>query len=632
MCGIAGFLHFDAERRSNAEVIKRMADTISHRGPDGEGFYINQNVALGHRRLSIIDLTTGQQPMYSDDKKIVLVFNGEIYNYLELKQELILLGNKFTTTSDTEVIINAYRTWGVDCQKRFNGMWAFALWDETLGRLFISRDRIGEKPLFFSCFDDTFIFSSEIKSIFSYGVPRIENLELLEIYLTLDYIPAPFTFYKNVHKLNAGHYLTVSGDTFKEQQYWDLPAIDENNMLNNKTEIFERFETLFTDSIKIRMRSDVPYGAFLSGGLDSSAIVALMSEISSYPVETFTIGFNEKAFDERYLAMHVSKKFNTHHHERIVEPDTIEESLNNVVYHYDEPFGDASAIPTGHISKFASSKVKMVLTGDGGDEVLSGYTIYQGEKFASRYQKLPGWVRSGFPSLISIISKQLKGSVRYKLNRIQDVCNSSNLDFQNRYLSKAASIDLSTIKQITKGKKVYPIEEFFGDFMKKCTYKDSFYKLMYLNLKLSLPDDMLVKVDRMSMAHSLETRAPFLDFRLIEYMAHVHKDIKMRHFERKTVLRKTIGPKLPQPILNAPKRGFAVPLREWFKEDSFGERLNNLGKAMPFFNQQIIRKIIQENKVGKKDFGNFIWLLLVLERCVETNYKYAKDECTYGNA
>jgi asparagine synthase (glutamine-hydrolysing) len=558
-----------------------------------------------------------------------LVCNGY---YLELREELILLGNSFSTTSDTEVVINAYRTWGLDCQQHFNGMWAFALWDETLRQLFISRDRIGEKPLYFSSFDNSFVFGSEIKSLFAYGLPKTPNLNLLEIYLTLNYIPAPFTFFKNIQKLKAGYCLVISDKKVKEQQYWDLPEIDENNMLNNKKKIFKNFDTLFRDSIKIRMRSDVPYGAFLSGGLDSSAIVALMSEISSYPIETFTIGFKEKAFDERHLAKQVAKKFGTNHHERMVEPDAVEEALDNIISHFDEPFGDASAIPTGYVSRFASSKVKMVLTGDGGDEVLSGYTVYQGEKFASLYQKLPGWLRKGFPSMLSQISGKLKGNIRYKLNRIQNVCNSSNLDFQNRYLSKVAFIELSVIKQISKELKVYAAEDFLEDFMRKCTYKDPFYKLMYLNLKLSLPDDMLVKVDRMSMANSLETRAPFLDFRLIEYMAHVHKDIKMRHFQRKTVLRNTVGQKLPPAILNAPKKGFAVPLREWFKKNSFAESLSNLGRTMPFLNHEIISKIIQMNKRGEKDFGNFIWLLFVLQGCFETTHKYANDECTYGNA
>lgn len=281
-----------------------------------------------------------------------------------------------------------------------------------------------------------------------------------------------------------------------------------------------------------------------------------MSEISSFPVETFTIGFKEKSSDERHLALLVANEYKTNHHEHAVEPETFTESLNNITHHYDEPFGDSSAIPTGYVSKFASSKVKMVLTGDGGDEGLSGYTIYQGEKFSSTYQSLPGVIRNGMPRVLANISKPLKGSVRYKLNRAQEVFQSSNMDFQSRYLSKTACIDLPTIKQLTYGKKEYPIEEYLGDFMKKCTYTDPFYKLMFLNFKLSLPDDMLVKVDRMSMAYWLETRTSFLDYHLIEYMSHVNKDIKMKRLERKKILRKTAGKILPKDLLTGPKKGF----------------------------------------------------------------------------
>ena len=618
MCGIAGILHFDTEKTIDYSVIKKMTDIISYRGPDGEGFYIHNNLALGHRRLSIIDLSTGDQPMFSDDNSIAIVFNGEIYNYIELREELKKLGYSFKTNSDTEVIIKAYQHWGVDCQNKFNGMWAFALWDENRHQLLLSRDRVGEKPLHYAIFENSLVFGSEIKSISAYGMPRIPNLELLEIFLSLSYIPAPYTFYKNIFKLKAGHCLIICGTEIKEHQYWDLPEIDENNMFSNRDEIFENFGSLFKDSVKIRMRSDVPYGAFLSGGLDSSCIVASMSEISSFPVETFTIGFKEKYFDERHLAMLTTKKFHTNHHEHIVEPDAFFESMNKIVHHYDEPFGDSSAIATGHVSKFASSKVKMVLTGDGGDEVLSGYTTYQGEKFASLYQKLPGWVRNGIPYLSSLISKPFHGSLRYELNRVTDVCHSSNLNFIDRYLAKVVSIEGSFIKQLTKGLKVYPIEEFLNDYDVKCKYHDPFYKLMYFNHKLSLPDDMLVKVDRMSMAYSLETRTPFLDYRLIEYMAHVHKDIKMHHFERKSILRNTIGLKIPNSILIAPKRGFIVPLREWFKEGSFDEILNELDKTMPFLNKGIISKISNMNLKGEKDYGYFIWMLFILQKTIES--------------
>lgn len=614
MCGISGFLHLDTDRKASAKVIKRMTDIMTYRGPDGEGFCIKDNLAFGHRRLAIIDLNTGEQPMYSVDNTIVVVFNGEIYNYLELKRELQDLGCYFRTDSDTEIIINAYRIWGNDCQNHFNGMWAFALWDDLLKRLLISRDRIGEKPLYYAVYDNTLVFASEIKGILSYGVPKIPNLELLEIYLSLGYIPTPFTFFKDIHKLKAGHYLIASGENISVQQYWDLPEIDESDMYVNKKDVYEHFGNLLRDSVKLRMKSDVAYGAFLSGGLDSSSVVALMSEISSYPIETFTIGFNDKAYDERDLAKEVAERFYTNHHEQIVEPDTFTRSLYNIIHHYDEPFGDSSAIPTGQVSKFASSKVKMVLTGDGGDELLSGYGIYQTEKFSSYYQSIPGPVRRSIPNMMSWISKPFKNSIRYKLNWIQDIFYSANLGFEDRYLSKASFVDLPTLKLMTKGEKVYPVEDFVEDFMSKCSYRDPFYKLMYLNLKLSLPDDMLVKVDRMSMAYSLETRAPFLDHRLVEYMVRVHKNIKMNNFERKTILRQSVGKKLPLSLLKAPKRGFSVPLHQWFKDDSFKDSLRTLEKSIPYLNNKVVSSVIRKNASGEKNYGNFIWMLYVLDK------------------
>lgn len=620
MCGITGFLHFDKGRPASAADLHKMTDCIHHRGPDGTGHYLRNNLALGHRRLSIIDLETGMQPMFSKDKSLVLIFNGEIYNYVELRDELKTYGYHFETTSDSEVIIKAYEQWGIECQNKFNGMWAFALWDENKDQLLLSRDRIGEKPLHYAVFDDTLIFGSEIKTIFSYGVPKVFNTELLEIYLSLSYIPAPFTFYKNIKKLKAGHFITTKNGRITESSYWDMPQIDENNMLTDKKNIYETFSDLFTDSVKIRMRSDVPYGAFLSGGLDSSSIVAVMSENSAFPVETFTIGFRERAFDERELSSLVAKKFHTNHHQYIVEPGLFDESLTNVAYHYDEPFGDSSAIAMGYVSKFAASKVKMVLTGDGGDEVLSGYTIYQGEKFASKYQKLPFWMRNGIPKSLSHLSLRMRGPLRYSFNRMENVSNSSNLNFLNRYLSKASSIDLSLLKQITRAEKVYPIEQYIEDFMKNCTYQDPFYKLMYLNFKLSLPDDMLVKVDRMSMAHSLETRAPFLDYRLVEYMAGVHKDVKMEKYERKSILKNTLAKKLPKALLNAPKKGFSLPLREWFKDNSFNERLNNL-ENINHLDNATIAKIIAANKAGKKDYGNFIWMLFILQKNLTADFQ-----------
>lgn len=619
MCGIAGFLHFDKERQANSWVIKKMADVISHRGPDDEGFYIKQNVALGHRRLAIIDLCSGQQPMYSNDKKIVLVFNGEIYNYVELRQELILLGNKFFTTSDTEVVINAYRTWGLDCQKHFNGMWAFALWDEELGHLVISRDRIGEKPLYYSKFDNSFVFGSEIKSVLAYGVPAHPRLDMAELYLTMSFIPAPFTFYKNISQLMAGRYLVVNKEGIKEETYWDLPDITENDLVKDKHFIEQEFARLFDDSVKIRMRSDVKFGAFLSGGLDSSCVVSTMANHTGKPIQTFTMGFKNKQYDERHLAKLVADKFHTDHHEGIVSSEHFDEALDKVLYQYDEPFGDASAIPTGHISKYAAQYVKMVLTGDGGDEVLSGYTTYQGEKFARQYQMLPSFVRKLLPELAKLSARPLRGNLRYKLNRVAKVLETSNQRFEKRLLTKLAHTSPENIAEIIQpGLNTISFYDYYKEAMAGCRFKDPFYKLMYFQHKVTLPGDMLTKVDRMSMAYSIETRIPFLDYRIIELLYAVHKSIKTKGYVNKIILRNAVANKsLPKELLKVPKKGFSVPLRDWFKEDNLNNKIRNIlitENDNSIYNSKGIEKLIDQNKHGKSDLGNFIWMVLVLKK------------------
>lgn len=616
MCGIAGIYHF-AERPVNAGLLNPMIRCLAHRGPDGEGIYIDNSVGLGHRRLAIIDLSTGQQPMLNEDKSLAITFNGEIYNYIELKDELSKLGCRFHTESDTEVILHAYQMWGTECQNHFNGMWAFALWDAKKKQLFISRDRIGEKPLFYAEYDKSFLFGSEIKSILAYGVPAEVRIELLEIYLMLGYIPAPHTFYRHIHKLRPGHHLLIKDGKVTEHQYWSFPQIDENEMNTDRTAVHEEFSHLLSDSVRIRMRSHVPFGAFLSGGLDSASIVSLMSQFTEQKVETFTIGFKEKLFDERELAKLVATAFQTNHHEHVVEPDTFEYSLKKILYHYDEPFGDSSAIPTGHVSHHASQHVKMVLTGDGGDEILSGYTIYQGEKFSAHYQRLPYLIQNGIPKLASSLAFSLRGNLRYQLNRVAKVCSAATLPFSTRLITKLASINPATIKELIGNQNhTWNIEDYIEDTMRDCRYKDPFYKLMYFQFKVSLPDDMLVKVDRMSMAHSLEARVPFLDHRLVEFMAKVHKDVKMSGYTRKVILRETIAKSLPDELLKAPKKGFVVPLREWFKGESFRSHLHDLLALEEEFmiKRDTIESVIQANIDGKFDNGNFIWILFLLRQ------------------
>jgi asparagine synthase (glutamine-hydrolysing) len=530
MCGIAGYLHFDKQAKADPGLLKGMTDCIAYRGPDGEGFYISNHVALGHRRLSIIDLNTGDQPMHSDDRKKVLVFNGEIYNYIELKEELRQLGYEFKTNSDTEVIIKAYEEWGYECQNKFNGMWAFALWDEVRQEIFLSRDRIGEKPLNYAVYNNTFVFGSEIKSIVQFGVPKEVRPELIELYLALTNIPAPDTFYKNIYKLMPGHYLVVKDGIVSEKSYWQFPQVDEKDMITDKELVYQKFEELLSDAVKIRMRSDVPFGAFLSGGLDSSGIVSIMANYSAHPVKTFTIGFDDKAFDESALAAEVAAKFKTEHHRGTVHPDDFREAINKVAHHYDEPFGDSSAIPTDFVSRYAAQKVKMVLTGDGGDEALSGYNAYKGVKISSQINTyFPGLIKRLIIASVKVSSRVFKGALRYKLNKIRNVLETAQLPFHIRMAEKLACTSLRDIKQLTKNiPGVIHVEDYLDSVLRQCKFKDDFYKLMYIHYMHNLPNDYLVKVDRMSMANSIETRVPFLDYRLVEFMATVHKDVNMQ--------------------------------------------------------------------------------------------------------
>ena len=401
MCGIVGFVHFDKERNCDKNLLKEMANLLVHRGPDGEGYFTERNVGLGHRRLAIIDLNSGQQPMYSEDGNVIIVFNGEIYNYVELRDELRDIGYRFRTNSDTEVILIAYEQWGTDCVNKFNGMWAFALWDRRRRRLFCSRDRLGEKPFFYAVYEDSFVFASEIKALFAYGVPKHVNDEMLDIYLSLTYIPAPFTFFKGIHKLNPGHSVIIDGERVHITRYWDIKFLPESEARRDEDRIFEEFSDMFHDSVRIRMRSDVPYGAFLSGGLDSGSVVSAMSRAVVDPIKTFTVGFEEDDFDERKLASLIASQFGTDHRVRVVSMGDVVELMEKLAWHYDEPFGDSSAIPTYLISQAARQEVKVALTGDGGDEILSGYTIVQGEKFSEQINSVPQIMRKSVARLLS---------------------------------------------------------------------------------------------------------------------------------------------------------------------------------------------------------------------------------------
>ena len=615
MCGITGLLNMDKNMHVDLDLLRKMNNALTHRGPDDEGYFTYKNIGFGHRRLEIIDLDSGSQPMYSSDNKIVIVFNGEIYNYLELKKILLNKGHKFKTNSDTEVIINSYLEWGVDCQNKFNGMWAFALWDKRNERMFLSRDRIGEKPLYYSKYKNSFYFGSEIKSLFAANIPNEIDEEFTEVYLSLSYIPGKNTYYKHINKLLPGHFLLVNEGNISEKKYWDLPKIDESNMIKDKKLINEEFINLLEDSVKIRMRCDVPFGAFLSGGLDSSSIVSMMTKNSQHPVETFTIGFNDKKYDESNLANLIAKKYSTNHNLGFVNPTSLDFFIDIIYKYFDEPFGDNSAIPTFQVSEYASKKVKMVLTGDGGDEVMSGYPTYLGIKYYDIYSKFPRFIKNSVSNTLSFSSTLFSNNINKKLSYLHQLSIAADMSFAQSACLKKPFTKLSNIKEITKDiKNVITIEDYMTDFEKKIPYKNSFYKNMYFDLKSRLPDGYLTKVDRMSMANSIETRAPFLDYRLIEFMVGVDKNIKVENFKTKSILRNTIAKNFPSSILKSKKMGFVAPLDNWLNNESAKNIMENLTISNWNLNNDFIKKLILENKKNVNNNGLFLWQLLILKK------------------
>jgi len=623
MCGIAGIVYRDRSREVDQEMLARMTNVLGHRGPDSSGFHRVPGLGLGHRRLAIIDPAAGHQPMLDPSSQNVIVYNGEVYNYVELRSELEALGCSFATDSDTEVILKAWDQWGPGCLTRLNGMWAFALWDARRSQLFVARDRLGIKPLHYVADDNRFMFGSEIKSLFAGGMPRQPDPELLDVYLSLGYIPAPHSFYRGVQKLKAGHYLVTDGGRTDVRQYWDLPQVAEGDLRTDRAAVREEFGALLTDAVRISMRSDVPFGAFLSGGLDSASVVTLMADQTPLPVQTFTIGFAEAGYDERALARLVARQVGADHHEQLVEPGDLAGTLDTVAFHYDEPFGDSSAIPTGYVSRLAASRVKMVLTGDGGDELLSGYQAYQAEKFAGAWQHLPRTVRRLADGALGVAAGLARGRARYALNRYERVVRTASWPFAERLLGKAAWLDDAGRAALLGGQRVMPVADVLADLMKDCPWTDPFYRLMYFNLKVSLPDDMLTKVDRMSMAASIEARVPLLDYRLVELMAGVHRDVKLPGFTRKAVLRDTVGQRLPAPLLRAGKRGFVVPLRAWFRTGDLAAPLLATGGSGPSLGEfglstPAIDALVAQHRTGAADYGNLLWMLAVLQRTLRS--------------
>ncbi len=617
MCGICGTFLFSRDAQVDANEVRRMNEQIIHRGPDEEGFYINGQVGLAMRRLSIIDLSGGQQPISNEDGTVNIVFNGEIYNYPDLRRDLVNRGHRFKTNSDTEAIVHAYEEYGADCPAKLNGMFAFAIWDARRERLFLSRDRLGKKPLYYYKDNERLVFGSELKSLLqAKNVPRQVSKAALDLYLTFEYVPAPHSIFADIFKLPAGHSLMIDGSGKPEiRQYWDL-HFHENGY--HQQDLEEGLVHLLQDAVKIRLMSDVPLGAFLSGGIDSSCVVALMAQAMKEPVKTFSIGFAEGSYNELHYARAIAKHFKTDHKEFILRPSALE-LTEKLVKHLDEPLGDFSIFPTYLVSKMAREHVTVVLSGDGGDELFGGYDAYLADSMYRRYRKIPAVIRNRviMPVTTSLPPSEKKKGLRNRLKRFVEGTRYPE-DLQHvRWMMFLADEEKSRLY----GEAMAPLRfqylpyEYIRHHFAQADSRDYVNRQLYVDIKTYLCDDIMVKVDRMSMATSLEARAPFLDYRVVEYAATIPSALKIRGAKTKYILKKAMAPLLPPEIINRGKEGFSIPIKNWLREELRPMMLDVLSPARMrrdgFFNADYVQLLLDEHLQGVENHSHRLWALMV---------------------
>ena len=612
MCGITGIYNLDG-RQIDSLLLQKMTDSLIHRGPDDRGFFIDGNVGFGHRRLSIIDLSSaGRQPMQDSEGLLTIVFNGEIYNFQEIKKELEILGYKFKSKTDTEAILYGYKEWGEGCLKKFNGMFAFAIFDKQKSQIFIARDRIGEKPLYYYFDEKKFVFASEIKAILEdKEIKREISQQGMVNYFVFGHSVGPDTIYKNIRKLLPGNFLIFKNNQVNIKEYWSLDA--GGNKEDRGAEFYKQeIKTLFEKSVKEKLVSDVPLGVFLSGGIDSSSVVAMMAKNNVSPLKTFSVGFEGQGFEFNELAdaKIVADYFKTDHHEIILQEVDLIDTLNKLVYHFDEPFGDAANFPVFLMSQFAKKNVSVVLTGEGGDELFGGYRRYMAES-----QK-PLFLFFNF----IFKNKVFKSTTDFlpKLRRAKKLINSFSIqDDLARYISwigffsKDMQNDLFLNKPEEDPFKMY--QKYFSEYKGK-NWVD---KIMYLDQKILLPDGYLEKVDKASMAWALETRAPILDYRFVELANSVPLKYKIKGFNGKVIFKEAMKEFLPQQILHKKKHGFAVPTNAWFRDKLKGYLFDVLfdskTKSRGYFNYDYIEKIYKLYQTKSYFLDSQLWLLLNFE-------------------
>ncbi len=622
MCGIAGAFLYKNNRPVSAEVISKMNHEIIHRGPDDEGFYLKDNIGLAFRRLSIIDLDTGNQPIHNEDKTVWVVFNGEIYNYVELREALEKKGHSFYTRSDTEVIVHLYEEYGKDFPLHLNGMYGIALWDEKKKTLLLVRDRPGIKPLYYAETKDGVMFGSEIKSLLKAGVSRLPDHEAINQYLSYGYIPSPLTGFKSIRKLNAGNMLICSGGNCKEKEFWDLT--DSSAPIENmdEDEMTDRLIDELTMVLKRQTRSDVPLGIFLSGGIDSSLIASVAVEKCGLKPDAFTIGFEEESYNELENARTITNRLGINLHEFILSERDVINEIEHIMSFLDEPLFDYSAIPVYFVSKFARSKVKTVIGGEGGDELFGGYQTHYLYRIAEWYRKIPQALRSGMRTLINNLPESHSYlSTAYKLKRFTYGAEFPydeghyrwkvlfDADDKNKLLSKEFLENVSELESYK------PMEEYFTRSRESGLSIPE--QLMYVDFKTFLQDDPLQKTDRMSMANSLEVRVPILDNAIIDFSRNVPLNKKVKGFQTKYLLRKTLSRFQPHEIAFGKKRGFTPPLAVWIKKGLKEYTLDSLSEEsvskLGFVNHDYVTRVLDDHMNGKAENSRHIWALVVLD-------------------
>jgi asparagine synthase (glutamine-hydrolysing) len=623
MCGITGWANLDARvppPEGGLELLRAMCERMTHRGPDSEGTMLASGVALGMRRLAIIDLQTGEQPATSEDNQVSVILNGEIYNYRELRADLESRGHHFRSASDTEVLPHLYEEYGTRMVERLNGMFAFALWDARLRRLFIARDRFGEKPLYWGVFNGTFLFASEPKVLLAHPLvqPRL-NLNALRQYLSFDYVPAPLSIYEGIQKLPAAHTLTVEGGRVETNQYWHLSYKTERPV-PDEDEAAERLRELLADAVRMRLVSDVPLGVLLSGGVDSSTIAALAVRASSEPVKTFSISFAESSFDESAYARAVAKYLGTDHHEERLSVDLAANLVGEIGSWMDEPFSDPSLVPTYLLSRFTRKHVTVALGGDGGDELFAGYPMYYGHALAERYMRLPRFVRRSLvePLVRRLPVKTKNLSFDFKARRFvagtefDDVAR-HHIWFGSFTPREQESLLMEDAKRASDG----DIYAQARRLLEECDADNTTERMQSLDTRLYLAEDILTKVDRASMAVSLEVRAPFLDPRVAQFACSLPANYKLRGRASKYILKRASRPMLPPFVTRRGKKGFGVPVAEWLKgrlrplaRDLLSpERIRRAG----LFDADYVQRLQDEHERGAANHRKLLWTLLMFE-------------------